>query len=192
MQEIMLFPLSSIVLPEGKMKLRIFEPRYKRLVSDAMKGDGTFGICLLERAKQSDAVQLSHTGSLVRIVDFDQLDDGLLGITVCGLQRFTIERVRTEFDGLRMAKIRTLPNWQVAEMSPADVHLGEHLLQVYHDYPQVGELYQQRFMDDASWVTQRWLELLPLTPSRFDSLNQQQTCEAALAFINQMIPSPQP
>ncbi|WP_334554378.1 LON peptidase substrate-binding domain-containing protein [Vibrio scophthalmi] len=174
------------------MKLRIFEPRYKRLVSDAMKGDGTFGICLLERVKQPDAVQLSHTGSLVRIVDFDQLDDGLLGITVCGLQRFTIERVRTEFDGLRMAKIRTLPNWQVAEMSPADVHLGEHLLQVYHDYPQVGELYQQRFMDDASWVTQRWLELLPLTPSRFDSLNQQQTCEAALAFINQMIPSPQP
>lgn len=45
MEEIMLFPLSSVVLPEGKMKLRIFEPRYQRMVAQCSKTGSGFGLC---------------------------------------------------------------------------------------------------------------------------------------------------
>ena len=88
-----------MILPEGKMRLRIFEPRYKRLVSQAMKSDGTFGICLYDREGLASGEELSQIGTL-KITDFELLEDGLLGISVTGISKFKILRVRTEHDGL--------------------------------------------------------------------------------------------
>ncbi len=67
MSEVMLFPLGSVIFPEGKMRLRIFEPRYKRLVAQASQGDNTFGICLFERQSQDTSV-LSAIGTQVLVV----------------------------------------------------------------------------------------------------------------------------
>ncbi|NCO47284.1 MAG: ATP-dependent protease, partial [Vibrio sp.] len=76
MKKLMLFPLASIVLPEGKMKLRIFESRYKRMVTQSSQSDSTFGICLIDNKKGNKANQLSKFGMLVKIVDFEALDNG--------------------------------------------------------------------------------------------------------------------
>ncbi|HDQ5496254.1 TPA: ATP-dependent protease, partial [Vibrio cholerae] len=45
------------------------------------------------------------------------------------------------------------------------------------------------FFDDASWVCQRWLELLPLSKGQFDVLVGQRDCHAALAFLQRTIES---
>ncbi len=87
MEEIMLFPLSSVVLPEGKMKLRIFEPRYQRMVAQCSKTGSGFGLCLFDSKSNKNANELSEFGTLVKIVDFETLSDGLLGITVVGIRR---------------------------------------------------------------------------------------------------------
>ncbi|MCG6282400.1 ATP-dependent protease, partial [Vibrio diabolicus] len=50
-----------------------------------------------------------------------------------------------------------------------------------------GELYPHCFFDDASWVAQRWLELLPLSNQQFDSLAQFADCRHALSFLTQTI-----
>lgn len=49
MKEVMLFPLTSVVLPEGKMNLRIFEPRYKRMVKECSLQN--VGRCLPSRKR---------------------------------------------------------------------------------------------------------------------------------------------
>lgn len=106
--EIPLFPLKTLVFPGGKLNLQIFEPRYIDLVSHSMKTGAGFGICLL---KEGDEVMASggkrvihQTGMLVSIVDWDQLDNGLLGVTVTGLSKFEIERCWQAKGGLLVSK----------------------------------------------------------------------------------------
>ena len=187
MSEVMLFPLSSVVLPEGKMRLRIFEPRYKRLVSQAMKSDGTFGICLFDRDTEQEGGDLSTVGTLAKITDFELLDDGLLGISVTGLKKFKIRNVRVEPDGLRFARIEALPSWDVENLDYSDSPVSQYLDKVYEQFPHVGELYDQKFYDDASWVSQRWLEILPISKSTFDNLTEQTDCKATLNFIKKAL-----
>ena len=188
MSDVMLFPLGSIVFPEGKMRLRIFEPRYKRLVAQACAGDSTFGICLFEQ-QHANSNALSLMGTQVRIVDFETLDDGLLGITVVGTRRFVLKRVRQEHDGLRIAKVDWLADWPQLSMPRQFQHLADNLQHLYSEFPEIGSLYDQRFFDDGCWVSQRWLELLPLQKAQFDFLSQQSDCYAALAFLEQAFES---
>ncbi|WP_218745665.1 LON peptidase substrate-binding domain-containing protein, partial [Vibrio parahaemolyticus] len=113
MKDVMLFPLTSVVLPEGKMNLRIFEPRYKRMVKECSLQNVGFGVCLVgSEGDPKDVGNVSSIGTLVRIVDFETLSDGLLGITVAGEKRFVIKRVRADSDGLRHAEVEWLDNWQ--------------------------------------------------------------------------------
>ncbi|MEF1289505.1 LON peptidase substrate-binding domain-containing protein [Vibrio sp. M260118] len=189
MTELMLFPLSSLVLPEGKVRLRIFEPRYKRLISQAMRADGTFGICLFEKSNAINASELSSVGTLVKIYDFEQLDDGLLGVSVVGLKKFAIKQVRVEYDGLRYSKVDWLPNWHVTELDADSEQLSHYLNRVYHQFPDIGDLYDQKFFDDASWVSQRWLEILPLTNSVFDGLAKQPDCIGTLDYLKSALAS---
>ncbi|ENM5749733.1 LON peptidase substrate-binding domain-containing protein [Vibrio mimicus] len=189
MEEIMLFPLSSVVLPEGKMKLRIFEPRYQRMVAQCSKTGRGFGLCLYESKLNKNASELSEFGTLVKIVDFETLSDGLLGITVVGMRRFEILKVRVEYDGLRIATVQWLPDWPNHELLDRERFLGEKLQEVYQQFPQIGELHSLCFFDDASWVCQRWLELLPLTNAQFDVLVGQRDHHAALSFLLRTIES---
>lgn len=187
MPEIMLFPLSSFVLPEGKMRLRIFEPRYKRLVSQAMKGDGTFGVCLFEKREEPNGSELSKIGTLVKVIDFEQLDDGLLGISVTGLTKFEIKHVRVEYDGLRYARVKWLPSWEYSSVDKDVEPICHYLNRVYQQFPDIGNLYEQKFFDDASWVSQRWLEILPLTNQQFDRLVGQKDCTGAVSFLTKTL-----
>ena len=44
--KIPLFPLNIVVLPYEKVPLHIFEPRYKKMISESIKNDTPFGIVL--------------------------------------------------------------------------------------------------------------------------------------------------
>lgn len=190
MNEVMLFPLNSIVLPEGKMRLRVFEARYKRLVVDALKGDGQFGICLFEKQHLPENSELSAVGTLVKIIDFEQLEGGLLGITVTGIKRFMIRRVRVEHDGLRLAKVEWLPNWETIDLTEHGELLSQQLQRIYSQFPQLNDLYEQKFFDDETWVSQRWLEILPMTNKQFDRLSLHLDCTATVEFLSQTLNNP--
>ncbi|MGR5237026.1 LON peptidase substrate-binding domain-containing protein [Vibrio alfacsensis] len=188
MKEVMLFPLTSVVLPEGKMNLRIFEPRYKRMVKECSILNVGFGVCLVGNDNDSKAMgNVSSIGTLVTIVDFETLSDGLLGITVAGEKRFSVKRIRADADGLRHAEVEWMDNWKVPRPFPDFVNLSQQLAHVYEQFPQLGNLYQHRFYDDPSWVVQRWLELLPLDSALFETLAGAEDCLPALQFLNDAI-----
>ena len=42
-----LFPLHTVLFPEGSLPLRIFEARYLDLVSRCLREDRTFGVCAI-------------------------------------------------------------------------------------------------------------------------------------------------
>lgn len=93
-RDIALFPLRVVLFPGSKLDLQIFERRYVDLVSHCMRNDEGFGVCLLregeEVIREASKQTIHRTGTYGKIVDWDQLENGLLGITVEGQTKFRI------------------------------------------------------------------------------------------------------
>jgi Lon protease-like protein len=109
-EEIPLFPLSSVLFPGGRMPLQIYEQRYLDLVRRCMKTDSGFGLVWIASGSEisrpgAGIPSLSEWGCYARIIDWDSLPSGLLGITVEGSQRFRLRRSWELDDGLLMAEV---------------------------------------------------------------------------------------
>jgi hypothetical protein len=160
-----LFPLHTVLFPGGPLRLRIFEPRYLDMVSRCMREDSGFGVALLVAGREAGGpAQTVEIGTLARIVDFEQLDDGLLGITARGERRFRIMHVHQESDGLNVCQVEWREEEARAEVPPQHAVLAELLRRALE---QIGEAYGEvtPAYDDATWVGMRLAELLPLVAS---------------------------
>src|SRR6476659_7399110 len=89
--EFPVFPLSgALLLPRGKLPLRIFEPRYLAMTEDALGLGRIFGMIHPDpTAAETDTVPgLFRIVCLVRISAFTETDEGHFLITLTGLIRF--------------------------------------------------------------------------------------------------------
>jgi len=88
-----LFPLNSVVFPHQKMPLRIFEPRYLKLIAACHKEGRSFGICLIREGNEVGAPAIPFKiGTSVTIKEFKKISDTFFYIVVRGERRFRIER----------------------------------------------------------------------------------------------------
>jgi Lon protease-like protein len=159
-----LFPLHTVLFPGGPLRLRIFEPRYLDMVSRCMREDTGFGVALIVAGGEAGgAAQTVEIGTLARIVDFEQLEDGLLGITARGERRFRIVHVHQESDGLNVCHVEWREDEMRAEVPPQHAVLAELLRRAIE---QIGPAYGEvtPAYEDASWVSMRLAEILPLAP----------------------------
>lgn len=161
---IALFPLNTMLLPEGRMRLRLFEPRYLRLMKEASSGVRPFAIASLNPlVGQHHPDRICPEVTLVSIVDFEQLPDGLLGITVEGLGRYQITKRWQEADQLHVAELASMPFWNAQNAMP-ELQLWQKLQLVFKQYPELASLYPEPDHQNLCWLVSRWMELLPLTP----------------------------
>lgn len=165
LQELPLFPLNTVLFPGGILPLQIFETRYLDLVSRCLKTDSGFGVVTIHRGRETGGppVSIHPVGTLARIVDFDQTEQGLLGITCLGLQRLRVMGHRIQPDQLLIGEVRWLPDDPA--LSPLPSH--EPLVRVLRDLMENEELKTYvRFLapdwDNAAWIGNRLTELLPL------------------------------
>jgi Lon protease-like protein len=159
-----LFPLHTVLFPGGPLALRIFEPRYVDMVRRCMKEHSCFGVVTIFEGTEAGAVaRLASLGTCARIVDFDPLPDGLLGITCVGGERVRILRRWQQPDGLHLAEVQVLPVAAACELPPELAHLADLLREVL---PKLGAGYVHvdAHFEDAGWVADRWAEILPLQP----------------------------
>src|SRR5215475_10618653 len=78
--ELPLFPLNTVLFPEGPLSLRIFEPRYVDMIGRCMRESSPFGVlAILSGAEVGAIAATAELGTTARIVDFSKLPDGLLG-----------------------------------------------------------------------------------------------------------------
>ena len=86
------FPLrGAMLLPGGNLPLNIFEPRYLRMVRDAMQTDRVIGMVQPKADAVEDApCELYGTGCAGRITNFSETSDGRFLITLTGVCRFDI------------------------------------------------------------------------------------------------------
>lgn len=164
--ELPLFPLNTVLFPRGPLPLRIFEPRYVDMVRRCMREESCFGVVLLQGGGETGPVSgVASVGTSARIVDFNLLKDGLLGITCRGERRFRVRRVWRQDDGLNMSEVEwidpTGAGTPAVAVPPEHRHLAELLRRVL---PELGEVYagvEPRF-EDAAWVGARLVEILPV------------------------------
>ncbi|MEM1091261.1 MAG: LON peptidase substrate-binding domain-containing protein [Pseudomonadota bacterium] len=161
-QKIPIFPLNTVLFPGGPLSLRIFEPRYLDMVRDCAAQDGEFGVNLIVDGKEAGETPSTVVmGTTARIQDFYTMDDGLLGITAVGVQRYRILKTAVRDNGLLTAEVA------LVAPAPAQSLKTEHLLLrtlLERLLDSVSEHYnpQPVLIEDADWVGSRLSELLPL------------------------------
>ena len=161
--DIPLFPLHTVLFPDGYLKLRIFEQRYIDMVRECSLKACCFGVCLINNPEDSNRpANHMRVGTTAEICDFSTLDDGLLGITAHGRQKFIISKTRMRDNGLLMAEVEILDETGLIdvpdEYSVLSMITGRFMEQMGGNYPS----FQPQLLQDANWVGYRLAELLPL------------------------------
>lgn len=106
------FPLTgALLLPNSRLPLNIFEPRYLAMIDDAMAAGRLLGMIQPNPLAPSgrNGPGLYRVGCLGRLCAFSETDDGRYLITLTGMIRFIVveeletrrgyRRVRAEFSG---------------------------------------------------------------------------------------------
>lgn len=157
-----LFPLHTVLFPSGTLPLRIFEPRYLDMISSCMKSGKGFGVCLIKEGSEvGKAADTYETGTLSEITYFNTDTNGMLCITARGKQRFRILSKSVMPNQLTIADVELVPNEEPKTIPedyyPAVEVLKNLLNQLGYPFAKMEKKYE-----DASWVSSRLAELLPL------------------------------
>ena len=180
MNALPLFPLRTVLFPGGLLPLRIFEPRYLDMVKRCLRDGAPFGVVLLRDGGETGPVAaVAEVGTSARILDFDTLPDGLLGLTCRGERRFRLLRRTTRDDELHTGEIDWLPEAQPAAPGAAREPLVQLLRRVLATLGEAQRLLEPRY-DDAGWVSWRIAELLPLDAATRQALLETADAEARL------------
>lgn len=184
-----LFPLPAHILPEGRLALRVFEPRYLRMVKEACLSGSGFGICMLnDQANKDSNEHIYPIGTWVQIVDFNQLENGLLGLLVEGKSFFTVRSIETEHDGLRVGDCDIWSTSALEAHQQLDCSvLAERLKELFELYPEFKALYEKPLFTDCRWVLYRWMEVLPVSPQQKQTFIEQRSLTALYDYLQTLV-----
>ena len=191
-----LFPLNVVVCPQGLMPLRIFEARYLDMVKNCLRNKTAFVIVTLLPQTQANPKSLfpfAEVGTLVEIVEADVSTVGLMMVRCVGQHRAKIESITQQADGLVIGKISDIAN-DVELPIPEDLQITSSSLQrLLEALPEQGVLpidipvTKPYKFNDASWVANRWLELLDLPLLDKQRLMQMDSPILRLEMINDIL-----
>jgi hypothetical protein len=189
-----IFPLRTVLFPGGVLPLRIFEPRYVDMIRRCMREQENFGVVLSRQggeviagadASEADR-ELFRVGTEAEIVDFNQADDGLLGIVAQGRRKFSIIDMAQQKDGLLLGSVQFLPEESEGELS--DEH--EPLVAVLKDlleHPLIQQLNPQVDLQQARSVSYRLADLLPIEPEIKQTLLQMAWPKERLSELRRLV-----
>lgn len=130
------FPLTgAILLPKGLLPLNIFEPRYLRMVDDALASQRIIGMIQPREPAPAGAPPIYDVGCAGRITGFQETVDGRYLITLSGVMRFRVGEelgVTTPYRQVR-ADYRDFANDILEDASAAGVD-RERLFAAMRDY----------------------------------------------------------
>lgn len=166
MSEIPLFPLPLVIFPGGRLPLQIFETRYLDMIKRCMRTETGFGIVMITEGDQilrnldQQLPAVSQCGTYVKVVDFDELANGMLGVMVEGQKKFVIREEYELPDRLMMGQVEFLAEEPSVEMPVQKEHLSG-LLESLMSHEAVQRLGLDCDLGQAVEVGARLTELLP-------------------------------
>lgn len=173
MTSIPLFPLNTVLYPDGYLPLQIFEVRYLDMIRKCIMGEQPFGVVQLldgtEVRKPGQHETLAPVGTLARVIEWAAPLSGLLQIKCIGTQRFRILHSEQLQHGLWMGQVEMLVSDKIIaipqeQQNVADA-LGALIRTLQEQKIPVDQMPMQPpyRLDESGWVANRWCELLSLT-----------------------------
>jgi uncharacterized protein len=160
--QIPIFPLNTVLFPDGLLPLKIFEQRYMDMAKTCLRDSTPFGVCLIKEGQEVGTQSIPESvGSLANIADWDMPQLGVLQIKARGGQRFFINSYQDNGAGLLIAEVDLLE--AEAEMKLPDEHqpcaiaLRTLMMKAGEEH-----FFSPHRFDDAAWVGNRLAELLPI------------------------------
>ncbi len=186
-----IFPLNTVLFPGGFLSLRIFEPRYLRMLRLCAEKNTGFGVVLIMQGNEADRVIKSHAyGTEARIVDFSQRDDGTLGIAVEGERRFGRMLPPTvDSDGLQTCRVDWEPECDSGRLRPQYAVLATLLMKMFERSGGPHSKADKEYFDDPIWVGWRLAEILPISNLQRQQLLVEALPDKRLHKILHWIPS---
>lgn len=87
-----MFPLGNVLFPHATTTLHVFEPRYRALARDCTRGNGDFGIVLIERGHEVGGGDIRFAvGTIAHLVEWAELPDGRWLLAALGRRRMRVE-----------------------------------------------------------------------------------------------------
>ena len=103
-----MFPLGSVLFPDGVLPLHIFEIRYQQMLNHALETDRRFGVVLITRGSEvGGGDERSTCGTVATIDDYQRFDDGRAAVVATGTDRFEVVEW-LEDDPYPQARVRLL------------------------------------------------------------------------------------
>lgn len=193
-----LFPLDTVLFPDGVLPLRIFETRYMDMVRACMKSQSEFGVVLIKSGKEvGSEVSIESVGTSAKIIEFDMNTPGILNISTRGIQRFNVQSTERAKDGLLISEVTWLPTQQpvplaeqYAACSVLLANIIEQIEGTQEPTPAAGSRFSTpRKLSDTAWVADRLIEVLPvhrLAKQKLLELSDPQSrMEVVFAFLQQ-------
>ena len=185
-----LFPLSVNVLPGAYLPLQIFEPRYIDMVSECLANSEGFCIVLFkddENEENKEYLPHHNIATYVEIVDFNKLDNGLLGITVQGKYKIRIEDVWKQEDELLLGKIEKI-NEEDDNLSNEPEYLDLwNMVKEITNHPEIKKLNLDLDLNSAISVCYILASVLPLRPQEKQTILEFENNRDKLDYLKALI-----
>ena len=168
-----LFPLASVLFPDGVLALRVFEVRYLDMVRKCHQTGAPFGVVSLTQGSEvrragAPDEQFHDVGTLAVIEQLASPQPGLITLVCKGTERFRITQRNHLVHGLWIASVSQLdrdlsiPIPEDLKKTATALTQALHTLHARDALNPAAALPTPEQLDDCGWVANRWCELLPV------------------------------
>lgn len=190
-----LFPLQSVLFPDGLLSLKVFEARYLDLVTECLRQQQPFGVVCLQRGTEvrqaGEAVEFEPVGCMAELLEVDSPQSGILQVRCRGTGRFTLGHSEQQPNGLWTAEVTPLE--ADPSVLPEEAYVGTaralaNAIQTMKHRGQHPFLEPYRF-EDAGWIANRWCEILPIPVAARQKLMELPDPQVRLQLVDQFLKS---
>jgi uncharacterized protein len=165
-----LFPLATVLFPDGVLPLQIFEVRYLDMIGKCIASDSPFGVVLLTQGSEIRTPEgderFAAAGTLATVQETIASSPGLLQVSCRGASRFRIIASERRPNGLWVGTVELIEADQ-SVLVPSELQGAadalERVIESLNDIPEPKwPVFPPFRLDDCGWVANRWCDLLPL------------------------------
>ena len=186
-QPLPLFILHTVLFPQGRLPLRVFEARYMDMTRDCLKLKRPFGVVLIREGKEVGAPATHESvGCLASISDCDMQQLGVLNLLAHGGQRFRVLETSVNKQGLVSASVELLPVEEDLAI-PEDLSVCAKVLRMIIADHGEDVFSQPHRLDSAAWVGHRLSEVLPIPLTAKQKLLEMDDSLARLTILRRFL-----
>ena len=197
MSAIPLFPLQTVLYPDGYLPLQIFEVRYLDMVKRCIEHKEDFGVVALvqgdEVRKPDQHETLCAVGTMAHIGEWKAVIPGLMQVRCTGGHRFRIVAAEQLKHGLWMAEVSSIDDDMTVPIPSDQQDVADSLGMLIQTLQERGVPPEQMPMQapyrlqEAGWVANRWCELLRLSLAQKQLLLAQENPVLRLELVQDVM-----